>query len=105
MADRLHQVSLAHSNPDIEEQGVVGLRWALGNGARGGMRKLISAADDKGVKGVFGTQLRGSFPIEARLRCAGAGDTGTRGRCPSGTAAGAGRLNRNRLRRGTLGHD
>ena len=75
VADGVHQVRLAHSHAAIEEERIVGARGPLGDGQRGGARKLVAVADDEVVEGVARIQLRGGRPVEARLlrRARGAG--------------------------------
>ena len=67
VADRLHQVSLAHADAAVEEERVVGLGRALGHGLAGGVGKLVAAADDERVEGVARIQLRCAIPVEPRL--------------------------------------
>ena len=64
--DRVHQVRLAEPHPTVNEQRIVGARGGLGDGAAGGMRELVRAANDEGVEGVPGSEAPG-FP-GARLR-------------------------------------
>ena len=67
MADGMHQVRLAHADAAVEEERVVGLRWAFGDGFGRGARKLVAGAGDEAVEGVAGIELRGGVPVEARL--------------------------------------
>ncbi len=66
--DRLHQVRLAHADAAVQEERVVSLRRTLRYGLASRMGKLVSASDDERVKGVARIELRGSIPVEARLR-------------------------------------
>ncbi len=50
VADGVHQVGLAHADAAVEEERVVGLGGALGDGLRGGHGELVAAADDEGVE-------------------------------------------------------
>ena len=50
VADRLHQVRLAHSHSAIEKQRVVGLGGLLGDGLGRRVRELIRRANDKGCQ-------------------------------------------------------
>ena len=68
VSDGLHEVSLPHADAAVEEQRVVCLGGTLGDGLAGGVGELVAAADDEGVEGVAGIQLRGAVPVEARLR-------------------------------------
>ena len=68
VADRLHQVRLAHPDAAIQEQRVVGLRGPLGHSLAGRMGKLVAAADHECVKGVAWIQLRRAIPVEPPLR-------------------------------------
>ena len=71
VSDGLHEMGLAHADRAIEKQRVVGLGGTLGDRLAGGVGKLISAADDEGVKGVARIQLCGAIPIETSLRSMG----------------------------------
>ena len=53
MADGVQQVGLAEPDAAVEEERVVAVRGALGDGPRGGVRELVGAADDEGVEGVL----------------------------------------------------
>ncbi len=83
MTNGLHQVGLAHSDPAVEEERVVGLRRTLRNRLAGGVGELIAAANDESIKGVAGIQLCGTVPIEARLRNMEAGSSLRGGRKPA----------------------
>ncbi len=67
VTDGLHQVGLAHADAAIQEERVVGFRRTFGHRLAGGVRELVAAADDEGVKGVARIQLRRAVPIKARL--------------------------------------
>ena len=67
VADGVHQVGLAHAHAAVEEERIVGLGGALGDGQRGGAGKLVAVADDEGVEGVARVELRRGGPVEARL--------------------------------------
>ncbi len=71
MADGLHEMGLAEPDAAVDEERVVSLRWALGDGLRGRLRELVTASDDEGVELIARVQLRGGVPIEARLLGAG----------------------------------
>src|SRR5690349_11130270 len=58
MTNCLHQVRLAHTDATVEEERVIGFRGPFRNRLCGRVRKLVSRADHKGVKSVFGIQLR-----------------------------------------------
>ncbi len=68
MADRLHEVGLAHTHAAIEEERIVGLAGSGGDGQSGGMGKLVSAADDEAAEGVARIELGRTVKIKARLR-------------------------------------
>ena len=53
VADGVQQVGLAEPDRTVEEERVVAVRGALGDGARGGVGELVRAADDEGVEGVL----------------------------------------------------
>src|SRR5205807_165507 len=74
VADRMHEMSLAHSDSAIEEERVVGFGGPLSDGLCGGHGELIAAADDEGVELVARVQLGCGTPIEAGLFGHGAGE-------------------------------
>ncbi len=65
MSDGVHEVGFAHADAAIEEQGVVCLGGALGDGLGCGHGELVAGADDEGVELVLGIELRGGAPVEA----------------------------------------
>ena len=67
VTDGVHEVGLAHADAAVEEERVVGLRRALGDGLCCGHRELVAAADDERVEHVLRIELRGCAPVEARL--------------------------------------
>ncbi len=67
MPDGLHEMGFAHAHAAIQEQRVVGFGGTLGHGLAGGVGELVAAADDEGVEGVAGIQLRGAIPIKTGL--------------------------------------
>ncbi len=68
MANRLHQMGLAHSDAAIEEERIVCLAGSRGDGESGGMGELVSAANDEAAEGVTRVELRRAIEIKARLR-------------------------------------
>ncbi len=67
VADGVHEVGFAHADAAVEEEGVVGLGGALGDGDGGGERELVAGAGDEAVEVVAGVELRGVVPVEACL--------------------------------------
>ena len=59
VTDGVHQVGLAHADAAIQEERVVGLGGAFGDGLRRSVRELIAAADDKAIELVARVELRG----------------------------------------------
>ena len=84
VADGVHEMGLAHPDAAVEEERVVGLGGALGDGLRGGHGELVAAADDEGVELVAGVQLRGGAPVEAGLLGHGPGEWTAESGCRSG---------------------
>jgi hypothetical protein len=68
VADRLHEVRLAHTDAAVEEQRVVSLGGPLGDGLASRVCELVPAADDERVERITRIQLRSAVPIESPLR-------------------------------------
>ena len=73
VADGVHEVGLAHADAAVEEERIVGLRGALGDGHGGGHGELVSAAGDEAVELIARVELGGGVPIEAGLLGGGSG--------------------------------
>ena len=67
MADRVHQVRLAHAHAAIHEQRVVGLGWSLRHSLRRGAGELVAIADHESIERIARVQLRRTVPVEALL--------------------------------------
>ena len=67
VADGVHEVGLAEADAAVEEERVVGLRWALGDRLRGGACELVAGAEDEAVEVVARVELRGGVPVETCL--------------------------------------
>ena len=78
VADGVHEMGLAHADAAVEEERVVGLGGALGDGLGGGHGELVAAADDEGVELVARVELGGGVPVEAGLLGRGGGWAGWR---------------------------
>ncbi len=53
MADGLHQMRLPQAYATVDEQGVVGSSWGLGDAARSGVRDTVGRTDDEVIEGVL----------------------------------------------------
>src|SRR6266404_1405504 len=90
LANRLHQMSLAHADAAVQEERVICLRGLSSYRLRSRMSELIARADHKISEGVLLVELRGGVPIETRLRGArsrGRRSSAARG-CIGGVSAG-----------------
>ena len=67
VADGVHQVGLAHADAAVEEERVVGLGRALGDGLGGCHGELVPAADDEGIELIARVQLRRGAPVKPGL--------------------------------------
>ena len=59
MADGVHEVRLAQPNARVEEEGVVRVARALGDGVGRRVREVVGLADDVCGEGVLGIEHRG----------------------------------------------
>ena len=77
VADGVHEVGLAHADAAVEEEGVVGLGRALGDGlGEAAMANWFPRADDEGVELISGVELGCVVPVEAGLLGRGEADLG-----------------------------
>ena len=58
VADRVQEVRLAETRGPVEEERVVGLARALGDGERRGVGEAVGAADDELLEGELGVKPR-----------------------------------------------
>ena len=59
VADGVEEVGLAQTDASVEEDGVIGGPWRLGNGLAGRLRELVGGADHEGLEGVAGREIVG----------------------------------------------
>src|SRR5204863_8160115 len=74
VGDRAKQVGLAETRRSVQKERVVGLRWGLRDGQRGGVSQAVPLADHEALECVVGVELDG-------------GDAG-HGSCPPSSLSG-----------------
>ena len=72
VADGVQQVGFAEARFAPNEQRIIGASWGFGDGATGGVRELVGAADDEAFEGVLLVQQGVRVPV-AHVRVRGCG--------------------------------